>query len=182
MQPGNQSIQNEAGTGICLTATYATNFSGLCPAVDRTRPVLCSITLRSRFPVLPMYVNSPPKLRSTYTNQHGISQLPRSCYNGGRTNMVRFRTDLPDQLELQPACQTKLPLLGSVVWRRGWDSNPRDALGVNTLSRRASSTTPAPLRSESTRLAWLESPGRNPRLKRFREFQVALVRKSIIPT
>lgn len=33
-----------------------------------------------------------------------------------------------------------------LVGRRGRDSNPRPALGGYTLSRRASSTTPAPLR------------------------------------
>ena len=35
------------------------------------------------------------------------------------------------------------------VWRSGGDSNPRNAFDVYTLSRRASSTTRAPLLGES---------------------------------
>ena len=33
------------------------------------------------------------------------------------------------------------------IWRMGRDSNPRYPFGVHTLSRRARSTTPAPIRS-----------------------------------
>ena len=47
----------------------------------------------------------------------------------------------------KPAVEAELLQRVSFCMRRGRDSNPRNAFGVYTLSRRASSTTRAPLLS-----------------------------------
>ena len=58
----------------------------------------------------------------------------------GRTRRVRPHT----LIQTKKGC-TRHPFL---VWRRGWDSNPRDAINAYTNSNRAPSTTRPPLLSE----------------------------------
>ena len=49
----------------------------------------------------------------------------------------------------QPSLQSKIQNLKSkIIWRKGWDSNPRYPFEVHSISSAASSATPAPFRKK----------------------------------